>query len=313
MKYLFFDIECSNCFNGIGKMCEFGYVLTDEKFLIISKGDIVMSPGKGRNNRFHLEERQNRDDIQLGYDYEYYLSQPEFPSFYNRIKSLMEDADTICFAFSMDNDILHLHHSCTRYGLVPFDYSCYDVQKLAAKYMGIKGQMSQEKAFIDIVGPNEYVKMHEHQPDDDAKMEMKIFQAICELEKKSSKELLEENYSFRTYSLDFIKEFEDRKNAKKLKTKAYDLYRANTMFMPELDNEENRGRRYALSGRLKNKPETVQMILDKVKSINGISCDNIKFSDFFIVKDEKDKEFFIRRFEEPYQGEFITFDELMKK
>ena len=37
MKYLFFDIECSNCFNNIGKMCEFGYVVTDENFKIITK------------------------------------------------------------------------------------------------------------------------------------------------------------------------------------------------------------------------------------------------------------------------------------
>lgn len=53
MKYLFFDIECSNCFNGVGKMCEFGYVLTDENFKIIKMDDIPMSPGKGRECRFH--------------------------------------------------------------------------------------------------------------------------------------------------------------------------------------------------------------------------------------------------------------------
>ena len=48
MKYLFFDIECSNCFNGIGKMCEFGYVLTDESLRVMKSGEIPMSPGKGR-------------------------------------------------------------------------------------------------------------------------------------------------------------------------------------------------------------------------------------------------------------------------
>lgn len=29
MNYLFFDIECSNCFGGRGKICEFGYMLTN--------------------------------------------------------------------------------------------------------------------------------------------------------------------------------------------------------------------------------------------------------------------------------------------
>ena len=32
MKYLFFDIECANCFDGKGKICEFGYIQTDENF-----------------------------------------------------------------------------------------------------------------------------------------------------------------------------------------------------------------------------------------------------------------------------------------
>lgn len=40
MRYLFFDIECSE-----GKsMCSFGYVLTDEKFRILEKDDILMNP-----------------------------------------------------------------------------------------------------------------------------------------------------------------------------------------------------------------------------------------------------------------------------
>lgn len=43
MKYLFFDIECSNCFGGKNKICEIGYVLTDENFNILLTNDIPMS------------------------------------------------------------------------------------------------------------------------------------------------------------------------------------------------------------------------------------------------------------------------------
>ena len=97
MKYLFFDVECSNCHNGIGKLCEFGYVLTDEKFNILAKDDIPMSPGKGHWSRFDLTGRKSERDLVLSYDYDYYYAQPEFPSFYARIKKLMCDKDTICF------------------------------------------------------------------------------------------------------------------------------------------------------------------------------------------------------------------------
>ena len=45
MKYLFFDIECANCFDRKGKIFSFGYVLTDEKFNVIEpREDILVSP-----------------------------------------------------------------------------------------------------------------------------------------------------------------------------------------------------------------------------------------------------------------------------
>ena len=86
MKYLFFDIECSNCFNGVGKMCEFGYVLTDENFLVMKTGDIPMSPGKGRESRFYLKGRKHEKDLELAYEYDYYFEQPEFPYFYKNLQ-----------------------------------------------------------------------------------------------------------------------------------------------------------------------------------------------------------------------------------
>ena len=183
MKYLFFDIECSNCFNGVGKMCEFGYVLTDENFHVMKSGDIPMSPGKGEGNRFHLKGRKNEKDLELAYEYGYYLEQPEFPKFHKQIKSLVEDPDTICFAYSMDNDIPHLYHACTRYKLQPFNYVCYDVQKLVAAYLEKKGQMSLRNACLKIVGPNSVVRLQEHLSRDDAEMERLIFEAICILTK----------------------------------------------------------------------------------------------------------------------------------
>ena len=52
MKYLFFGVECSNCHNRIGKLCEFGYVLTDENVKILAKDNLPMSPGRGYWSRF---------------------------------------------------------------------------------------------------------------------------------------------------------------------------------------------------------------------------------------------------------------------
>lgn len=190
MKYLFFDIECSNCFNRVGKMCEFGYVLVDENLQVITADDIPMSPGKGRENRFYLRGRKGKRDLELAYDYEFYFAQPEFPTFYERIRKLMEDPDTICFAYSMNNDIPHVYNSCRRYHLPQIDYVCYDVQMLVSAYLEKKGQMGLKKACLEIVGPNTVARLQEHLSRDDAHMERLIFETICLFEKKKPSELL---------------------------------------------------------------------------------------------------------------------------
>ena len=44
MNYLFFDVECANSFDGVGKICEFGYIFTDENLNIIKQGIHLINP-----------------------------------------------------------------------------------------------------------------------------------------------------------------------------------------------------------------------------------------------------------------------------
>ena len=43
-KYLFFDCEFATSKGGEEKICEFGYVLVDDRFNVIYKGNIVINP-----------------------------------------------------------------------------------------------------------------------------------------------------------------------------------------------------------------------------------------------------------------------------
>ncbi len=310
-KYLFFDIECSNCHGGIGKMCEFGYVLTDENFKIISQDDIPMSPGRLNKDKFDLVGRDGEKDIELAYEYEFYYSQPQFPHFYERVKKLVCDPDTICFAYSMGNDIRHLHNSCTRYKLKPFDYTCYDVQVLVAKYLQKKGQMNLENAAKRIVGPGCLVGLEEHLSRDDAKLEMMIFQAICELEQKTSSELLEEYSSTKVNSIEFFNKIIERGKKKRLKTAGHDFYNSLAVEESELDKPENIGRRYNMSGDLKANMEILTSAIQMVQSKNGILCNKISKTDFFIALDDKNKEEIIKGFKHPFDGQVITFEEFV--
>ena len=311
MKYLFFDIECSNCFNGVGKMCEFGYVLMDEHFNIVKMDDIPMSPGKGGENRFYLKGRKHEKDLELAYEYDFYLSQPEFPTFYNQIKRLMEDPDTVCFAYSMENDIHHLFSSCARYKLEAINYTCYDVQKLVAAYLQKKGQMGLKKAFLEIVGPNTAVRLQEHLSRDDAQMEKLIFEAICIFEKKTPTELLATSTFARANSIDFIDMANKRKEIKKLKSAGHALYRSLLCDETELDKPENVGRRYNVSGELKVDLNALKATINLVQAKNGLFSNHLTRTDYFIVRDEKNKEEILKHLEKPLEAQIITYDEFI--
>ena len=312
MKYLFFDIECSNCFNGVGKMCEFGYVLMDEQCNIIKLGDIPMSPGRGGENRFYLKGRKHEKDLELAYDYEFYYSQPEFPAFYERIKAMMEDKDTVCFAYSMDNDIPHLYNACQRYKKEPLNYTCYDVQKLVSVCLERKGQMALKKACLEIVGPNSVVKLQEHLSRDDAQMEKLIFEAICLFEKKTPIELLEVSEYAKTNSIEYMNKAKERKEKKKLKTAGHELYRSLLSDEAELDKPENMGRRYNVSGQLKADLNALKVTINLIKEKNGLFSNHLTRTDFFIVYDEKNKDDILKRLENPLQCKIITYQEFIE-
>ena len=208
MKYLFFDIECSNCFDGVGKMCEFGFVVTDENFKILLKDVYAMSPGRGYDNAFHLKGRKHQKDLELAWDYDYYYQQPEFPHFYNQIKRLMSNDDVICFGFDSNNDISFVYNSCKRYNLEPFDFVCYDVQKIASYYTETPPTHLKE-TYLKLVGNSKIAQFQEHLSRDDAHMTMSILEAVCVLENTSSKQLLEKYSKARTTLNDWYKKLNE--------------------------------------------------------------------------------------------------------
>ena len=113
MKYLFFDIECANCDHGKGKICSFGYVLTNEKFEVVESKDILMNP----DAPFHLTGRRDKRDIVLGYTEQEFLSAPKFPEFYDQIFSMITDSNILPIGYAVVNDVNFLQAECERYSL----------------------------------------------------------------------------------------------------------------------------------------------------------------------------------------------------
>lgn len=80
MKYLFFDIECANCFDRKGKIFSFGYVLTDEKFNVLEpREDILVDPDAPFD--WYVAKKM------MAYDKKEFRTKPRFDRIYPRIKS----------------------------------------------------------------------------------------------------------------------------------------------------------------------------------------------------------------------------------
>lgn len=90
MNYLFFDCEFASSKGGIERICEFGYVIVDEKFSIVEKDNLIINPNIDRKDwdYYALKKILTRKRIE-------YENNPSFFYYYNRIKNAIENVDYV--------------------------------------------------------------------------------------------------------------------------------------------------------------------------------------------------------------------------
>ncbi|MBE6690228.1 MAG: 3'-5' exonuclease [Ruminococcaceae bacterium] len=169
MKYLFFDIECANCYNNCAKIFSLGYVITDEKFNILhEKEDVLINP----KDRFDWYVAKKM----MAYPRSIFANLPPFPDFYDRFKEMFEDPETMVIGYAVTNDVHFLHDDCRRYGLAPFTYKFYDVQQLYARQPVNNTAKNLEDSVLSWYGEE---PENMHRSDEDAYNTMRILKAIA--------------------------------------------------------------------------------------------------------------------------------------
>lgn len=168
MNYLFFDIECANCYGGRGKICSFGYVLTDEHLNILEKEDIIINP----RSSFNLGP-----DLKLAYTKTEFKQARPFNDFYDHIGALLEYPEYTVLGYSIENDANFLRSDCKRYDLPCYEFDFYDVQCMVMQIFGLKNMPSLQKA-LEFFGMSENQDIHKS--DDDAYMTMLAMKGACE-------------------------------------------------------------------------------------------------------------------------------------
>src|SRR5574344_1194799 len=188
VKYLFFDCECANCYDHQGKICSFGYTITDTQFKVLDKKDLIMNPdapfdphvlGVGENS------------IDLAYTPLRFQYAPKFDFFYPTLVSLLTEKDTIVFGYAVENDIGFFYSECGRYQKTMPEFSFYDIQEIYRIYRDWDRSPSLEDALEDLKVPVD--SYSEHQSSDDAEMSMLLLKEIVK-ETSQSPEELEQTY-----------------------------------------------------------------------------------------------------------------------
>lgn len=169
MKYLFFDIECANCCNGTGKICEFGYVLTDEQFNEVDRKLFLINP----NDNFDWFVVKKM----LAYSVSVYRQSPDYKYYFDKIQALFVDDEIMIFGHTVETDIKYLNDEATRYRLPFFNCKFYDAKFMYNTYAATPGKsfgVSKICTELGIAPP-----IHEHKSVDDAYATMTIVKEIC--------------------------------------------------------------------------------------------------------------------------------------
>lgn len=169
---MFFDTECANCFNGAGKICSFGYVLTDTDFNVIEKADIVMNPAAP----FDVKGFKIRG-LKLAYPFSHFEKQKKFPAFYERIRALLTKKGRLVVGHNTRSDASYLFSDTERYRLPPINFEYIDTQELVKSRYDRSTKLSLDELYAELCGSLENI--HVHSSEDDAYMTMALARYVA--------------------------------------------------------------------------------------------------------------------------------------
>lgn len=181
MKYLFFDIECANCYDGVGKICEFGYVITDESFSVLEEKSLKINP------RAPFDKKGfGMGGIHLEHPFAFYKTQPDFPYFYPQIRDLLERKDHLVIGHGTENDVRFLLNECERYDMLPLDFKFYDTCELAKVIYGRTEKLNLKALYGEFCAHEDVEQNHRSLEDAYMTLDVAKFYAK-DLRKKFSK------------------------------------------------------------------------------------------------------------------------------
>lgn len=263
--YLFFDCECANCFDGIGKICSLGYVLADDELNIIEQEDLVMNP----ETEFDWYLFSPKNKCQLAYSKDYFRANPSFPSYYKRIKKLFTNGNTYVGGFAVANDVGFLNSACERYYQEYILYRAFDVENLAAKVYGKKMKLFEWAEFLEC----DTSLLSSHKSVDDAVATLLIFKKICEKLEKTPEEVLKENKELFVTTEEVAQQAEERQYKKEMTAKIKNYYNKRS---PNPIRQSYKGQKFELNKKVFSDLDRALNIAKRIYDGGGMIVERLK-------------------------------------
>ena len=169
--FVFFDCECANTFEGIGKICSLGYVICDDDLNVIESEDVVMNP----ECDFDWYLLSGKGDCKLAYSKDYFRIKPNYEAYYKEIKKLFTTGNRYIAGFAVSNDVGFVNNANERYGLPYIQFRAFDLER----YLERKYEKKQKPVdWAGEFGVN-LEKFMSHKSVDDAMMTMLCLKAEC--------------------------------------------------------------------------------------------------------------------------------------
>ena len=215
-SFVFFDCECANNFDGVGKICSLGYVVADDELNVLESEDVVINP----ECEFDWYLFSGKGGCQLAYSKDYFRIKPNWASYYKEIKKLFTTGNRYVLGFAVGNDVGFVNSACSRYNEDFINFRAFDIEPLLAQIYGEKHKLGEwaEKLGVNVA------KFQSHKSVDDAMMTLLCLKKVCIDKDISVENLLMEHKDLFVSSEQMLIQQEERAYRKEVMEKVKRLY-----------------------------------------------------------------------------------------
>ena len=263
-SFVFFDCECANTFDGIGKICSLGYVICDDDLNVIEAEDVVMNP----ECDFDWYLFSGKGGVKLAYSKDYFRSKPNFEAYYKDIKKLFTTGNRYIAGFAVSNDVGFVNNACERYEQNYITFRAFDLERYLERKYEKKQKLTDWAAEFGV----DVEKYETHKSVDDAMMTMLCLKVECERTGQTVEEILSQKKDCFVSNEQILEQAAERAYRKEIKEKIARLY---GKMSPMPHHKTVLGERFELDRRIMNDVDFAFELVKQIYDNGGATVEHL--------------------------------------